>query len=81
MSQDKELDLLVKEMNYNGCGFCKESCDNDWCASKPKTLKERLAECIESYLTETDTSDIFENADYHGRILSSILISEGFVEE
>lgn len=87
MTEDSELDKLVKEMNYRGglrfnvestCGSCTEPCGNDWCVTKEKTVKEKLAECIESYLTETDTSDIF---DYHGRMLSEILISEGFVKE
>lgn len=39
-------------------------------------LKDKMAEIIESYLTETDTSDIYENADYHGRILATIITQE-----
>lgn len=36
-----------------------------------------LLKAIESYFVESDVSDIVENADYHARILLSILDSEG----
>lgn len=49
------------------------------CPTHPESVRSkrtRVAKIIEEYLTHTDTSDIVENADYHGRMIASILEPE-----
>jgi Lar family restriction alleviation protein len=89
-----EPDLYENEYGFwtVGCGGCgshsgvskdQSRVVKTWNSRPNESVlnKDETAKVIESYLTESDVSDIVENADYHGRILATILRDEGKTNE